>query len=110
MPKLRQAGAVAVDNALELSDLMAGLVDVALVGVLTLVQLDDQGWPVAMMLGVVAVPFGLVLRSRLKERLGGRSEIAAPTARASLPWIVALGTVLLGNGTVGSYTLNHLTT
>jgi MHS family citrate/tricarballylate:H+ symporter-like MFS transporter len=97
--------------------LVAGLVGTSLAALLTAQQLQDWGWRAALLLGACIVPFGLMLRSTLPETLGQRHpEEAAPPAPSSggrpRPYlrIVVLGLMMLTAGTIGSYTLNYMTT
>jgi len=103
------------------SILVAGLVGTSLAATLTAQQLQDWGWRVALLLGASIVPFGILLRRTLPETLGRRHpgepapEIAPVPARRMdrvrpyLP-IIVLGLMMLTAGTIGSYTLNYMTT
>jgi MFS family permease len=75
-------------------------------------RLDTLGWRIAMLLGLVIVPFALVLRNRLAETLGeDRAAKVAPTARTPLlPRIVVIGVVLLAGSTTTTYLGNYMTT
>jgi MFS family permease len=91
--------------------IVAGLVGMILAALLTTSQLDAWGWRVAFLLGACIVPFGLVLRSRLEETL---PQEAAPHERAAgfRPYvrIAILGLLLLGSGTIMTYTTDYLST
>jgi MFS family permease len=105
--------------------LMAGLVGTFLAAYLSAQQLQDWGWRLAMLLGAVIVPFGIMVRRSLPETLERQS--AAPgdpagapiVATAALPLrvrmrpylpIIVLGLMMLTAGTIGSYTLGYMTT
>ena len=101
--------------------LVAGLVGTTLAAHLTAQQLQDWGWRAALLLGAAIVPFGLMLRRTLPETLGHvHPDESAPQAPAASrreagrarPYlrIVVLGLMMLTAGTIGSYTLNYMTT
>jgi MFS family permease len=103
------------------ANLVAALVGVTLSSVLSAQQLQDWGWRIAFLLGVIIVPYGLFLRDRLPETLHAADDAAlAPDAtRGALslsgrigPYlpIIAFGLVLLSSGTIGAYVLEYLTT
>lgn len=104
----------------DLSQVAASLVAVALAYVLTDTQLLVWGWRVAFLLGVAVVPFGLWVRNNLPETLDGPDDsepvIKAPEGAkgfaAIRPYlrVIVLGFILLGSGTIGSYTLTYMTT
>jgi len=98
--------------------LTASVVGLSLSLVLSKAALGDWGWRVAFLIGVAIVPFGIYLRRDLPEtlRIGDADE--APAAGAAEPRarvrdhmrIIVLGLVMLGGTTIGSYTLNYMTT
>jgi len=95
-----------------------GLVGTLLTVVLPASALDAYGWRIAFLLGAVAVPFGLWLRSNLPETLHVPEEGAmAPVvtqsrlAQALTHWrVIVLGLVVLAAGTIGSYSFVYLVT
>jgi MFS family permease len=103
------------------ANLLAALVGVTLSSTLSPQHLQDWGWRIAFLLGVIIVPFGMFLRDRLPETLHAADDAAlapdatlgalGPSARIGpyLP-IIAFGLVLLSCGTIGSYVLEYLTT
>jgi MFS transporter, MHS family, citrate/tricarballylate:H+ symporter len=103
------------------ANLLAALVGVTLSSTLSPEHLQDWGWRIAFLLGVIIVPFGMFLRDRLPETLHAADDAAlAPDATLGalglsarigpyLP-IIAFGLVLLSCGTIGSYVLEYLTT
>jgi MFS family permease len=105
----------------DLAVLMAGLVGTALAALLTAQQLQDWGWRVALLLGASIVPFGIAIRRSLPETLErpAHRPDAAAMASPPRPWrervqpflpIIVFGLMMLTAGTIGSYTLNYMTT
>src|SRR5262249_59215459 len=96
--------------------LTAGLVGTFLATHLNEEKLTAWGWRGAMLLGATAVPFGLLLRRTLPETFERASapaaEVAAPAETKTRPYlrIIVLGLMMLTAGTIGSYTLNYMTT
>jgi len=95
--------------------LVAGLVGTTLAATLTAQQLQDWGWRLALILGALIVPFGILLRNTLPETLGQHHPeedavpIDAAQRRPYLP-IIVFGLMMLTAGTIGSYTLSYMTT
>jgi len=95
-----------------------GLVGVLLTAVLPPAALDAYGWRIAFLIGAVAVPFGLWMRTNLPETLHEPEPVAAtpvlkPTRlrQAYTRWrIMALGLVILASGTIANYTFSYLVT
>ncbi len=95
-----------------------GLVGVALTAFLQPAALETYGWRIAFLLGAVAVPFGLWLRTNLPETLHEpESATARPSSgqsrfgQACSHWrVLFLGLVVMAAGTVGSYTFSYLVT
>jgi MHS family citrate/tricarballylate:H+ symporter-like MFS transporter len=95
-----------------------GSVGVLLTVMLPPDALDDYGWRIAFLLGAVAVPFGLWLRTNLPETLHAPEEsFVAPVdaksrlAQARTHWrIIVLGLVVLASGTIGSYIFTYIVT
>jgi len=101
--------------------LAAGLIGTSLAAMLSERQLQDWGWRVALLIGASIVPFGIVLRRTLPETLDRTPAVVhrPEAARAGRSWrerarphlaIVILGLMMLTAGTIGSYTLNYMTT
>jgi len=93
-----------------MATLTAGIVGVTLSATLSAGDLHAIGWRVALGLGVVIVPFGLMLRRGLTETLHApearvETERTHPTVR-----VLVLGLLLLASGTTITYVLNYLTT
>jgi len=116
---LNQRGlVVSWQNASQLIALTAGaLVGGILTAVLPPSALDAYGWRIAFLLGAVAVPFGLWLRTNLPETLhepetgtqtpGGASRLHLAYAH----WqIMVLGLIVLGSGTISFYLFAYVVT
>ncbi len=93
----------------DLAVFIAGLVGVALASVLDAAALDRWGWRVALLLGAVIVPVGLVLRRTLAETLHS-AEVAAPARAHGHARLIVVGLVLLGTATTTNYVLEYMTT
>lgn len=92
------------------SILMAGLVGLILSNLMTVQQLSDRGWRVALLLGVAVVPVGIFLLKRLPETFHLREdETRATVTRAHLR-VAILGVLMLACGTIATYTMNYLVT
>ena len=94
-----------------LAVLSAGLIGYSLARLLSPGNLDDYGWRVALLLGVVIVPIGLLIRSRLPETLGTAVAQAAHEPGGPSPWrVFFVGLMLVGAGTIAGYGLTYLAT
>ena len=72
----------------------------------------EYGWRIAMLLGVVIVPYAMVIRSRLPET-GHVEEAPTPATQApekGVRPIYIIGPVLMAAGTVGAYVGTYLAT
>lgn len=87
--------------------LLAGIVGFVLASVMTDESLTLWGWRVAMLIGVLIVPFGLYIRAHLDETLD--LEADAGTPRYGTRRIASLGFLILVSATVGGYGLTYLT-
>jgi MFS transporter, MHS family, citrate/tricarballylate:H+ symporter len=92
----------------QLATLAAGLVGFVLASVMSVDALTQWGWRIAFLIGALVVPFGLIVRNRLPETLS-RQEAAQGAARLQ-PRIILFGLLMMGAGTIATYTLNYLTT
>ncbi|HSZ74360.1 MAG TPA: MFS transporter, partial [Rhizomicrobium sp.] len=101
--------------------LAAGLVGTALASMLDAQQLQDWGWRVAMLVGALIVPFGLIVRRGLPETLHAADDAAlAPDATTGeLSWstklkpylaLIILGLMMLMAGTIANYVTSYMTT
>ena len=90
--------------------LAAGLVGVTLSSLMDGPALDSWGWRIALLGGVLIVPFGLALRRTLHETLHRADSAAFATPRAGIVRIAVLGIALLASATTVTYILDYLTT
>jgi len=91
--------------------LVAGLVGVGLAGMLDAAALDAWGWRVALLLGAVIIPFGLVLRRSLAETLHHAAPDPVPAAGVgAYTRIAVVGLALMATATTANYLLNYMTT
>lgn len=103
------------------SVLAASTVGVVLSNLLSPAALEEWGWRVAFLLGVIIVPFGLFIRRTLPETLHAADDAAlAPDATTGAlgfgqtiaPYrkVIVLGLMLLAAGTIGTYATDYMTT
>ena len=101
--------------------LAASLVGLALSHLLSPAALESWGWRAAFLLGVVIVPFGILIRKSLPETLHAADDAAlapdATTGELSFhqklkPYtaLVVFGLLLLTCGTIGTYVTDYMTT
>ena len=93
--------------------LVAGLVGVGLASVLDESALDAWGWRVALLVGAVIIPFGVVLRRSLGETLPESAANGSPDL--GTPWrgcgkIALPALAMLGAATTTNYILDYMTT
>ena len=89
--------------------LVAGLVGVALAAVMSEATLATWGWRIAMALGVIVVPIGLVLRRTLPETAERDATTPSPPLRSYARTAVIAFFLLLA-GTIATYVTNYLST
>ena len=110
-PPHRRGLYVSLQNATQyLATLCAGLVGLILASVLSPQALTDYGWRIALLLGAAVVPFALIIRRRLPETLHdvrGRPGKGPPGGVLS---VAVLGLGMLASATIGTYTMNYMTT
>jgi MHS family citrate/tricarballylate:H+ symporter-like MFS transporter len=91
--------------------LIAGLVGTALAFILTTAQLDAWGWRLALLVGAIIIPFGLVLRRSLVETLHRPPVAGAPLPPRNSYWrIGAVSIALMATATTANYILSYMTT
>src|SRR5579862_5602171 len=97
--------------------LVASCVGLVLSIILNAHDLAAWGWRIAFLLGVVIVPFGVLIRRRLPETLhAAEDDVAVWEAQRdgrfgeSYAWVIVLSFVLLGCLTIGAYTIDYATT
>jgi MFS family permease len=96
--------------------MVAGLVGVGLSSYLGDAALDAWGWRAALLLGVVIIPFGLVLRRTLDETL--HRDAADPAAEATpqslkapaFTRIAVVSLALMATATTTNYLFSYMTT
>jgi MFS family permease len=95
-----------------ISNVLSGLVGLALSSSLSEAAMDTWGWRAAFLAGGLIVPVGFALRRGLAETLpaAGSSAEAAPAAGVGVRRIAVLGGLILAAGTVVTYVLTYLTT
>lgn len=104
---------VCLQNATQyFATLCAGLVGFCLSSLLSPLALSQWGWRVAMLLGTAVIPFALSIRKRLPESLHRGSIPIADTQRPKwgVWWLGFLGLAMLASATIGTYTMNYMTT
>lgn len=93
--------------------LVAGLVGLTLASLLSAGQMNAFGWRIALLLGTIVLPFGLIVRRTLPETLHAPDPVApgvqAPRAGGQMRVIVCSIAILCG-GTVATYIQSYLTT
>src|ERR1700744_2133379 len=112
-PPGRRGLYVSLQNATQyFATLCAGVVGFALSLLLPHELFTQWGWRIAMLLGVSVVSFALIIRARLPETL---HETRARPGRHRGPmgwllWIALLGLAIFASATIGTYTINYITT
>ena len=94
-----------------------GAVGAILTWVLPADALDAYGWRIAFLLGAVAIPFGLWLRTNLPETIHTPEPVTTPAVlesrahQAYKHWrIMSLGLVVLASGTIANYIFSYIVT
>jgi MHS family citrate/tricarballylate:H+ symporter-like MFS transporter len=91
--------------------LCSGLIGYALARLLSPADLDSYGWRIALLLGVLVVPIGLLIRSRLPETLESAVTEAKRETADQSPWrVFFVGLLVVGAGTIAGYALTYLST
>jgi MFS family permease len=94
-----------------LAVLASGLIGFLLAHLLQPADLDAFGWRIALLLGVLIVPVGLLIRSRLPETLHAAVAAEAGATFGQSPWrVFFVGLLLIGAGTIAGYGLTYLST
>ncbi|MBW8707959.1 MAG: MFS transporter [Alphaproteobacteria bacterium] len=111
-PPDRRGFYVSLQNATQyLATLCAGLVGLILASILSPQQLTDFGWRIALLIGAAVVPFALAIRRRLPETLHDVRVRPGKGGRlGGLLWLGVLGLCMLASATIGTYTMNYMTT
>jgi MFS family permease len=94
-----------------LAVLCSGLIGYSLARLLAPGTLDAYGWRLALLLGVLIVPIGLLIRSRLPETLAMAVAQAAHEPGGQSPLrVFFVGLMVVGAGTIAGYGLTYLAT
>ncbi len=88
--------------------LAAGIMGFALARLLTPRALDAWGWRAAFLAGAAIVPFGMLMRRNLIETFAAPEPDAPKTAGQVTVKLVVLSLLMLGAGTIGTYSLNYM--
>jgi MHS family citrate/tricarballylate:H+ symporter-like MFS transporter len=112
-PLARRGLYVSLQNATQyFATLCAGAVGLVLANLLSPENLVAWGWRLAMLVGASVVPFALAIRRQLPETL--HETRSNPSRRrgpmGGLMLIAVLGIGMLASGTIGTYTMNYVTT
>jgi MFS transporter, MHS family, citrate/tricarballylate:H+ symporter len=104
-----------------LASISGGAMGLLIAAVLGAHQAHDWGWRLALAIGVLVLPFGLIIRRHLPETLGhaepklaAHADIAAdagPLAVLASHWrVILLGLGLIAAGTISTYVFSFMTT
>jgi MFS transporter, MHS family, citrate/tricarballylate:H+ symporter len=94
-----------------LAVLCSGLIGYCLARLLSPGNLDAFGWRIALLLGVLVVPIGLIIRRRLPETLETAVAQASHEPGGQSPWrVFFVGLMVVGAGTIAGYGLTYLAT
>ena len=94
-----------------LAVLCSGLIGYSLSRLLSPADLDSYGWRIALLLGVLVVPIGLLIRSRLPETLERAVAQEAGEPKGQSPWrVFFVGLLVVGAATIAGYALTYLAT
>ena len=96
----------------DIAVMIAGLVGLLLSNYLDEAALDAWGWRAALLLGVVIIPFGLVMRRTLDETLHRAPPDPVPVAPGASAFtrITVVSLALMATATTTNYLLNYMTT
>jgi MHS family citrate/tricarballylate:H+ symporter-like MFS transporter len=102
----------------EIAATAGALVGLLLSRTMSAPALDAYGWRIAFLLGVVCLPFGLWMRSRLPETLHlHETDAATPPAAGGPQGVIranartlVLGLLILASGTIITYVTQYMTT
>jgi MHS family citrate/tricarballylate:H+ symporter-like MFS transporter len=104
-----------------LASISAGLVGLTVGALSTAAFAELWGWRIALGVGVLVLPFGLIIRRTLPETLGhseptlaaheGIDPAAGTLAVVAAQWkVILLGVFLIAGGTISTYVFSFLTT
>ena len=90
--------------------MVAGLVGVILSTILDPAAINAWGWRLALLIGLLILPFALVVRHTLVETLAMEEALPSRVAMAGTRRIVLLGLLMLAAATIANYVLVYLGT
>ncbi len=95
--------------------LVAGIIGLVITSVLTAPQVASFGWRLAILIGVLILPFGILVRRTLPETLHAPDPVIAhPAEHERLTGgqlrVILCSIAILCGGTVATYTQGYLTT
>jgi MHS family citrate/tricarballylate:H+ symporter-like MFS transporter len=94
-----------------LAVLSAGFMGYLLAHLLSADNLDAYGWRIALLVGVLVVPIGLIIRSQLPETLESAVALADSAPDGPSPWrVFFVGLMVVGAGTIAGYGLTYMAT
>jgi MFS family permease len=115
-PRLRGLYASWQSGSQSLAAMAGGTVGFILALTLSAPDLKEYGWRIAFLLGAATLPFGLYIRASLPETLHAPGPEAGEPAPSFARIVtehgeaIVLGMLVLVGGTIGTYTLNYMTT
>ena len=110
-PPNRRAFYVSLQFATQnFSILVAGSVGLLLSSTLSPAALVHWGWRAAFMVGALIVPFTIMIRRTLGETLVHGEQAADGPRVKRISLIATAGMLLLAGATIGTYTVNYITT
>ena len=110
-PPNRRAFYVSLQFATQnFSILVAGSVGLLLSSMLSPAALVEWGWRAAFLVGAMIVPFTIAIRRSLAETLVHAEEPSTRPPARKLTIIAIAGMLLLAGATIGTYTVDYITT
>jgi MFS family permease len=111
-PPNRRAFYVSLQFATQnFSILVAGSVGLLLSSILSPGELESWGWRAAFLVGALIIPFTIAIRKTLGETLVHGQERSEGEGRGRKIAVIAIaGLLLLGGATIGTYTVDYITT
>ena len=110
-PAARRGFYGSLQNATQgVSQLAAGLVGMVLGSLLNAQQVEDWGWRLALLLGAVILPFGLLIRRNLPETHTAQDVARGRERAGDYVREIVLALLLLASATIATYVLNYMTT
>lgn len=94
----------------DLSALTAGMIGLLLSSLMSDAMLDTWGWRIALLLGAVIIPIGLVLRRTLVETLHPEATNEPVEIAVSYRRVAIAGVCLVAAATTTNYLLKYMTT